>query len=305
MSHDHGVHPGQAHAPGAFGWAFALGIALNSAYVLAQIVFGIAAHSLALLADAGHNLGDVLGLVLAWGASYLVTKRPSAHYTYGLRKTSILAALANAVFLLVAVGGITWEAVRRFSHQEPVAGRTVIWIAALGVVLNTGTALLFLSGRKGDLNIRGTFLHMASDAAVSLGVVIAGLAIVATGWSWLDPVVTLAINAVIVAGAWSLLRDSFQLSIDGVPPGIAFEAVLRYLSELPGVTGVHDLHIWAMSTTESALTAHLVMPGTTANDTFLHQIAEELDEKFGIGHPTLQIERGSPCIPECEAPNRC
>jgi cobalt-zinc-cadmium efflux system protein len=276
MAHDHEHHDhdhshsalGHSHTPANFGRAFAIGISLNLAYVVAQVVFGIAAHSLALLADAGHNFGDVLGLVLAWGASYLATKKPTKRYTYGMRKTSVLAALANAIFLLVAVGGITWEALRRLSEHEPVAGKTVIWVAAVGVVINTATALLFMSGRKGDLNIRGAFLHMAADAAVSAGVVVAGFVILATGWHWLDPAVSLLINAVIVAGTWSLLRASFNLSIDAVPDGLDVDEIKRHLARQSGVTAVHDLHVWAMSTTETALTAHLVIPEAHDDDTF-------------------------------------
>ncbi len=300
MSHDHDHHghshshgaPGHSSAPSNFGRAFAIGITLNLTYVIAQVIFGIAAHSLALLADAGHNFGDVLGLVLAWGASYLATRKPTERYTYGMRKTSVLAALANAIFLLVAVGGITWEAIRRFSEHEPVAGKTVIWVAAAGVVLNTATALLFMAGRKGDLNIRGAFLPMAADAAVSAGVVVVGFAILFTGWHWLDPAVSLLINAVIVAGTWSLLRDSFNLSIDAVPEGLDVGQIKRHLASQSGVTAVHDLHVWAMSTTETALTAHLVIPEAQVDDAFLTCLCDELHEKFEIRHSTIQVERG-------------
>ena len=307
MAHDHDhhdeghSHAGHSHAPANFGRAFAIGISLNLAYVIAQVVFGIVAHSLALLADAGHNFGDVLGLGLAWGASYLVTKKPTERYTYGLRKTSVLAALANAIFLLVAVGVITGEAIRRFSEHEPVAGMTVIWVAAIGVVINTATALLFMAGRKGDLNIRGAFMHMAADAAVSLGVVVAGFAILATGWHWLDPAVSLLINAVIVLGTWSLLRDSFKLSIDAAPEGMDVGEIKRHLAGQTGVTAVHDLHVWAMSTTETALTVHLVIPEATVDDTFLEHVCDEMREKFKIGHSTIQIERGDgTCLQEPE-----
>ena len=255
-----------------------------------QVVFGLAAHSLALLADAGHNLSDVFGLLLAWWASRLVKTRPTARRTYGLGRSSILAALANAVFLLVAVGGITWEAVRRFSDPAPVAGSTVIWVAAVGIAVNLGTALLFMAGRKGDLNVRGAFLHMAADAAVSAGVVVAGVAILFTGWHWLDPVTSLAINAVIVWGTWGLLRDALNLALDAVPEGINPAEVRDYLAALPGVTAVHDLHIWAMSTTETALTAHLVRPDAGLDDGLLAHAGEELRERFAIGHATLQLE---------------
>jgi cobalt-zinc-cadmium efflux system protein len=303
--HDHEVHAHShggvrhRHAPTSFGRAFAIGISLNLIYVVAQIVFGIAAHSLALLADAGHNFGDVLGLGAAWGAGYLATRTPTERYTYGMRKTSILAALGNAVFLLVAVGGITWEAIRRFSEHQPVAGRTVIWVAAVGVVINTATALLFMSGRKSDLNIKGAFLHMAADAAVSAGVVVAGFIIIFTGWHWLDPTVSLMINAVIVAGTWSLLRDSFNLSIDAVPRNVEPDQVEKYLEELPGIEKVHDLHIWAMSTTETALTAHLVKPDGKIDDPLLDRIKHELHVRFGIEHMTLQLECGD-CDHACE-----
>ena len=291
--HDHDYsHHGHSHAPADFGRAFAIGISLNLAYVVAQIVFGIAAHSLALLADAGHNFGDVLGLGAAWGASYLATKTPTERYTYGMRKTSVLAALGNAIFLLVAVGGITWEAIRRFSEHQPVEGKTVMLVAAVGIVINAATAWLFMSGRKGDLNIKGAFLHMAADAVVSAGVVVAGLIIIFTGWQWIDPTVSLVINAVIVAGTWSLLRDSFNLSIDAVPEGMDMGKIKRHLTEQSGVTAVHDLHVWAMSTTETALTAHLVIPEASVDDAFLTEICEELHEKFKIGHSTIQIERG-------------
>jgi cobalt-zinc-cadmium efflux system protein len=307
MAHDHDhhdeghSHAGHSHAPADFGRAFAIGISLNLSYFIAQVVFGIAAHSLALLADAGHNFGDVLGLGLAWGASYLVTRKPTERYTYGLRKTSVLAALANAIFLLVAVGVITGEAIRRFSQHEPVAGMTVICVAAIGVVINTATALLFMAGRKGDLNIRGAFMHMAADAAVSLGVVVAGFAILASGWHWLDPAVSLIINAVIVLGTWSLLRDSFKLSIDAVPEGMDVGAIKRHLAGQTGVTAVHDLHVWAMSTTETALTAHLVIPKASVDDAFLEHVCDEMRDKFRIGHSTIQIERGDgTCMQEPE-----
>lgn len=293
-----------SHASRDFGRAFALGITLNLAYVAVQIAFGIRAHSLALLADAGHNFGDAFGLLLAWLATYLSRRQASERYTYGFRKTSILAALANAIFLLVTVGGITWEAIRRFSAHEAVAGKTVIWVAAAGVVINGGVALLFMSRREHDLNIRGAFLHMAADAAVSAGVVVAGCAILATGWTWLDPTVSLLINAVIVIGTWSLLCDSFNLSVDAVPAGIDSRAVERYLSTLPGVAGVHDLHIWAMSTTENALTAHVLKPDATIDDALLGEMKRELHRQFGIAHVTVQLECGDASHP-CEQTPCC
>lgn len=299
-AHGHGHHHGglgHSHAPANFGSAFAIGTALNLGFVVVQVVFGLFAHSLALLADAGHNLGDVLGLLLAWWASHLVKTAPTERRTYGLGRSSILAALANAVFLLVAVGGITWEAVRRFHDPTPVAGGTVIWVAALGIAINTATALLFMSGRKGDLNVKGAFLHMAADAAVSAGVVVAGIAILYTGWHWLDPVTSLVINAVIVWGTWGLLRDAANLALDAVPTGIETTVVRRYLESQPGVVAVHDLHIWALSTTQTALTVHLVKPDAGIDDSLLVRTCEELREKFGIAHSTIQLERGDAAHP--------
>lgn len=302
MAHDHGhAHGGHghSHAPANFGKAFAIGIALNLAYVIGEVVFGRLANSLALVADAGHNLGDVLGLLLAWGASALVRRKPTPQRTYGLRRTSILAALVNAVVLLVTVGAIAWEAVRRLSNPGTleVAGKTVVWVAALGIVINGATALLFASGRKGDLNIRGAFLHMASDAGLAFGVVVAGGVILLTGWRWLDPVVSLALVGVIFVGTWALLRDSINLALDAVPAGIDAEAVQAYLVGLPSVDEVHDLHIWGMSTTEAALTAHLVISEGVGGDALLTRTCEELHERFGIEHATLQIERGDPAHP--------
>ena len=296
--HDHDHAPGHrrahgpahSHAPANFDRAFAIGIVLNIGFVVVEAAYGIAANSLALLADAGHNLGDVLGLVMAWGAATLVRRRPSARYTYGLKRSSILVSLANAGLLLVAVGAIVWEAVQRLGRPEPVAEMTVIWVALVGIAINTATALLFMSGRKSDLNIKGAFLHMAADAVVSLGVVIAALAIMATGWLWLDPLASLVIVGVIVWGTWSLLRDSLAMSVDAVPASIDPQAVRSYLASCAGVTAVHDLHIWPLSTTESALTAHLVFPGGHPGDEFLAVAASELRQRFGIGHTTLQIE---------------
>jgi cobalt-zinc-cadmium efflux system protein len=276
-----------------FSRAFAIGIALNVAYVLAQVLFGIFGHSLALLADAGHNFGDVLGLVLAWIASHLVKKPATPRRTYGWRRTSIMAALLNAIFLLVAVGAITWEAVRRFLHGEIVDANTVIWVAAAGVVLNGITAWLFVPGRKTDLNLRAAFTHMAGDAAVSAGIIITGLAIRFTGKTWLDPAASILINVVIVIGTWGLLRESFNLAMDAVPASVDLLQVRKYLAELPDVSAVHDLHVWAMSTTEVALTAHLVMPARAGGDEFLHDVCEHLQRTFGIEHSTIQIEQNA------------
>jgi cobalt-zinc-cadmium efflux system protein len=289
MSHDHHDH-GHVHAPATFDRAFAIGIGLNTAFVLVEAGYGFVANSTALLADAGHNLSDVLGLVLAWTAAVLSKRPPTPRLTYGLRNTSILAALANAVLLLIAAGAIILEAVQRLLHPEPVAGMTVIVVAAIGIGINGVTAWLFASGRDGDLNIRGAYLHMAADAAVSAGVVAAGILIMLTGWLWVDPVTSLMIVAVIVWGAWGLLRESTAMSMAAVPSAIDPVAVRGYLSALPGVVSIHDLHIWPMSTTETALTCHLVMPAGNPGDAFLIETCRRLSGDFRIGHATLQIE---------------
>jgi cobalt-zinc-cadmium efflux system protein len=304
MSHDHDHHDhhghnhahghahgaGHAHAPAHFGRAFAAGIALNFSFVAVEVVYGFLSHSVALLADAGHNLGDVLGLGVAWLASELVKRAPTDRFTYGLRNSSILAALFNAVFLLVTVGAISWEAIQRLGSPESVAGKTVMAVAAIGIVINAVTAWLFASGSKDDINLRGAFLHMASDALVSAGVVVAGLVILLTGWFWLDPVVSLAINAIIIWGTWGLLRDSFGMSMAAVPTQINPATVREFLSERTGVVAIHDLHVWPMSTTEIAMTCHLVMPAGHPGDAFLHDLAGELAKRFKINHPTVQIE---------------
>lgn len=290
MSHSHSHDRGG----GNYNRAFIISVALNTGFVIIEAVYGIRANSLALLADAGHNLSDVLGLLLAWGASTLSRRLPTPRRTYGLRRSSILAALLNASFLLVVSGGIGWEAIKRFSEPSSVAGVTIITVAAIGVVINTVSALMFLSGRKNDLNIRGAFLHLVADAAVSVGVVLAGIAIISTGWLWFDPAVSLIVTVVIVAGTWQLFRESLDLITDAVPAGIEPLAVRTYLSELSGVTGVHDLHIWAMSTTETALTVHLIMPSGYPGDAFLARLVGELHDNFGIEHPTIQIETGDP-----------
>ena len=293
-SHDHHGHGhGHVHAPASFGAAFAVGISLNFGFVLLETVYGLIADSVALVADAGHNLADVLGLVLAWWATSLVRKAPSARRTYGLKRSSILASLVNAVVLLVGVGGIAVEAVRRLGEPSPVDGTIVMWVAAVGIAVNGFTAYLFMRGSKGDLNIRGAFLHLASDAVVSLGVVIAGLVIGYTGWLWLDPAVSLVIAAIIVVGTWSLLRESLDLALDAVPTGIDPGKVEAFLRDLPGVVAVHDLHIWAMSTTETALTVHLVRPGGGLDDALLDGAAEDLNKRFGIAHATFQVEAGN------------
>jgi cobalt-zinc-cadmium efflux system protein len=287
-SHAHG-HPGHTHAPDSFGVAFAVGVVLNMTIVLAQLVFGYAANSLALMADAAHNFSDVIGLLLAWGAAWLALRRPTQQHTYGYRRASILAALINAGLLLLAVGGITVEAVRRFNDPATVASQTVIFVAILGIVVNGVTALLFMRGRHGDLNIRGAYLHMVADAGVSFGVVVAALLILWTSWLWIDPAVSLGIAAVVLASGWQLAKDSVNLAMDGVPGGIDFAKVESYLRERDGVIEVHDLHIWAMSTNETALTAHLVRPGGL-DDAFLSQVCDELSHRFNIAHATIQIE---------------
>ena len=287
--HGHGHH-GHSHAPKDFGRAFAIGVALNLGFVLIEAAAGLITHSLALLADAGHNLSDVLGLLMAWGAVVLAKRAPSARRTYGLRKGTILASLANAALLLIAVGAIAWEAVRRFATPEPIQTGPVMVVAAIGIAINTATALMFMKGSKDDLNVRGAFLHMAADAAVSAGVVIAALAMALTGWLWLDPVVSLAIVVVIVLGTWGLLRDSLDMALDATPRGIDPQKVRAWLAARPGVSEVHDLHIWAMSTTETALTAHVVRPLDGSHDQFLHDACAELASRFKIGHVTIQVE---------------
>jgi cobalt-zinc-cadmium efflux system protein len=298
MDHDHAHH----HAPTDFGRAFAIGIALNLGFVIVEAIYGGIAHSLALIADAGHNLSDVLGLALAWGASILVRRLPTKRRTYGLRRTSILAALINALFLLIAIGAIAWEAIRRLQHPQPVASGVVMGVAAIGILINGITAWLFMSGRKGDLNIRGAFLHMAADAVVSLGVVLAALAMHYTGWLWLDPAVSLVIVVVIAVGTWGLLRDSVNLALDAVPQGIDPDEVEAYLAALPGVAAVHDLHIWGMSTTEAALTVHLVTPDASVDDALLARINKDMHGRFGIDHTTIQFELGDAAHPCDQAP---
>lgn len=295
MPHNHSH--GHDHGSSNYNRAFIISVTLNTGFVIIEGVYGILANSLALLADAGHNLSDVLGLLLAWGASILARRRPTPRRTYGLRRSSILAALLNAILLLVASGAIAWEAIRRFLEPSPVSGGIIIGVAAVGIVINTVSALMFMSGRQSDLNIRGAFLHLVADAAVSLGAVLAGIAIIATGWLWFDPVVSLIIVAVIVVSTWQLFQESLNLATDAVPAGIEPLAVRTYLAELPGVAGVHDLHIWAMSTTETALTVHLVMPTGFPGDAFLMQVNRELHDHFGIEHTTLQIESGDPSYP--------
>jgi cobalt-zinc-cadmium efflux system protein len=292
-SHHHSTghhHHGHSHAPRtSYGRAFAIGIALNLAFVGIEAGYGFWADSMALLSDAGHNLSDVLGLAIAWGAALLARRGPTERFTYGLRPSSILAALFNALLLLVAVGGIVWESVERLIEPPPVAAITMMIVAGIGIVVNGFTAFLFMGGQH-DLNIRGAFLHMVADAAVSLGVVLGGFAILWTGANWIDPVLSLVIGAVIVWGTWGLLKQSLTLSLQGVPRGIAVPEVRKALEAMPGVARVHHLHVWAVSTTETALTAHIVMPDGHPGDRFLAQAQQELKARFGIGHSTLQIE---------------
>ena len=289
---------GHDHAPADFSRAFAIGIALNVAFVAVEAFYGWQANSLALMADAGHNLSDVAGLVLAWGGALAGRLRPDARHTYGWKRASILAAFANALLLLVAMGALAWEALGRLGSPEPAQGLTIMAVAGVGIVINTATALLFMRGREGDLNIRGAFLHMAADALVSAGVVVAGALAFWFGWLWIDPVASLAIAAVIVVGTWSLFRQSLHLMFDGVPEDVDLVAVEALLASLPGVDRVHDLHVWAMGTSEIALTAHLVMPGGCADDAFFAHATHELHEHFGIEHVTLQPV-GAPLAASC------
>jgi cobalt-zinc-cadmium efflux system protein len=296
--HGHAHAHGHAHGPANFNRAFALGIALNAAFVGVEAFYGWKVNSLALLADAAHNLSDVAGLVLAWGGALAGSLRPDTRHTYGWKRASILAAFVNALLLLVAMGSLAWEAVLRLGAPQPVEAVTIMWVAGVGIVVNTATALLFMRGRKSDLNIRGAFWHMSADALVSAGVVLAGALALWFGWTWLDPVVSLLIAAVIVAGTWSLFRQSLHLLFDGVPEGVDLLAVQALLEALPGVAQVHDLHVWAMGTSEIAMTAHLVMPAGGADDGFLREATHQLHERFHIEHVTLQAVRvafGRPC----------
>lgn len=289
--HNHHSHDHQ-HTPADFGKAFFLGILLNTVFIIAEIIYGLHANSLSLLADAGHNASDVLGLFMAWGAVILSKRFPSERYTYGLQSSSIMAALGNAIFLLIACGGIGLEAIQRFSQPVEIASTTVIAVASIGILVNGFTAWLFMSGRKGDLNIRGAFLHMAADAVVSLGVVVSGAIMLWTGWLWLDPVVSLGISLIIIIGTWGLLRDSINLALQAAPKGISTTKVKTYLSTLEDVKEVHDLHIWAMSTTNVALSVHLLMSNGHPGDCFIKTITHTLEHDFGIAHATIQIEIG-------------
>lgn len=304
MPHAHShVHSHQPHgnAPEQFGWTFAIATGLNLALVIGQVGYGLAANSLALLADAGHNFGDVLGLALAWGAIAIANWRPSDRFTFRMHAASILAAFANGAFLLVATGAIAWEAVRRFSDPPPVASTTVIVVAALAVAVNGLSAWLLSRGSRSDLNIHGAFLHMLADAGVSLAVIVAALGIMLTGWQWLDPAASLLISAVILWGTWGLLRESLRLSLNAAPREVDPRDVRQYLTGLPQVAGVHDLHIWAMSTKETALSCHLVTPQGHPGDAFLQRVADELEHRFKICHCTVQIElEPDACTLQCD-----
>jgi len=293
--HDHHHAGGHHHHgdPNNHGRAFIIAILLNSIFIAVEFGYGFIANSTALMADAGHNLSDVLGLVLAWGAAILARKAPNQRYTYGMRSSSILAALANAMFLLIACGAIAWEAIMRFTQPPAIAGLMVSLVAVVGIVINGISAWLFMSGSKHDLNIRGAYLHMAADAAISLGVAISGVIILFTQWYWLDPLASIIIVGIIVIGTWGLLRDSVQLALNAVPEHIDVTAVNNYLRQCEGVSDIHDLHIWGMSTTESALTVHLVMPAGYPGDAYMDDVMQTLRERFNIHHSTLQVEQGT------------
>lgn len=290
------------HHPNRFDRVFAIGVALNAAFVVVEAVFGVLSGSLALLADAGHNLGDVVGLLLAWGASVLVRRTPTTRYTYGFRRTSVLASMVNAVVLLVAVGALGLEAIQRFGQPSPVASGTVMAVAAAGVVINGFTAWMLYAGRTHDLNIRGAYLHMAADAVISVGVVVSALAMGLTGWLWLDPAVTLVIAVAIGLSSWGLLQESWNLVLDAVPAKVRIAEVQAYLAGLPGVCAVHDLHVWAMSTSEVALTVHLVKPDGQIDDAWMSRVNAELRDRFHIHHTAIQCEQGDASHPCAQAP---
>jgi cobalt-zinc-cadmium efflux system protein len=284
MAHNH------EHQTINYNRSFAIGVILNSAFVAIEVSYGIISDSLVLIADAGHNLSDVAGLLVAWGAAALARKAPTEKRTYGFRKATVLASLVSAILLLIALGGITWEAIGRFINPQPVEGMTVIVVAGIGVVINTLTALLFIKGQKNDLNIRGAFLHMAADAGVSLAVVIAGTVIFIKGWLWIDPVMSLFIVTVIFLGTWGLLRDSLNYTLDAVPRGIDIAGIKGFFTDIDRVDHIHDLHIWPMSTTEVALTVHLVVTTDLLDNNFLREVRQDLHDRFGIEHATIQVE---------------
>lgn len=287
MEHTH-QHP----TPKNYTLAFAIGVALNIIFVVIEAIFGFLSNSLALIADAGHNLGDVLALLLSWGATFLAQRKPTNTKTYGLRRGTILAAFVSSLILLMTMSIVAWEALGRITTTSEVNSMTIIVVAAIGVVINTVTALLFFSSQHEDLNIKAAFIHMAADAGVSLGVVIGGIAILFTGMFWIDPAISLFIVVVIVISTWGVFRDSFNLAMDGVPKGIDVEEVRNFILQQDGIKEIHDLHVWAMSTTQVALTAHLVRDTNSIDDQFLHHLSNELQERFNIIHPTIQIESG-------------
>jgi len=291
--HGHGHHHHHHAAPNGNERAFALAVGLNSLFVAIEFTYGFIANSTALMADAGHNLSDVLGLMLAWGAAVLAKRSPSGRFTYGLRSSSILAALLNALLLMMACGAIGWEAVHRIAVPAPVAGTTVAIVAAIGVAINGFSAWLFMAGSKDDINVRGAYQHMAADAVISLGVVVSGLAIMGTGWTWLDPVVSIVIVLFILGSTWALLKESLRLVLAAVPENVDAAKVSKFLASQPGVSAIHDLHIWAMSTTENALTAHLVIPGGYPGDAAIDAIVAQLKSDYAIDHCTLQVEQGT------------
>jgi cobalt-zinc-cadmium efflux system protein len=296
-NHNHAHHGHHAHGPiDPANRAFAVGVVLNLSFVVVELFFGFWANSLSLLADAGHNFSDVIGLLIAWGAIALAKRKPSARFTYGLRSTTILAALANAMLLLVAVGGIVWEGAHRLAAPEVVNGSAMIWVALFGVFINVGTALMLQNSNKNDINMRGAYLHMMADAAVSLGVVFSGLAMLWLGWLWLDGAMSILIAVVILWSTWGLFRESINLTLHAVPAQIEVAMVRDYLAGLQGVAEVHDLHIWAMSTTEIALTAHLLMPAGHPGDEFLNEVSDGLEKQFHIRHATLQVEIGNSVV---------
>lgn len=297
------IHHHHHHATPDYSRAFAIGVVLNTVFVVIEVSYGVIADSLALITDAGHNLSDVLGLLLAWGASYLAGKQPSLRRTYGYSRATILASMFSGLLLLAAVAIISWEALQRFLSPAEPAGQTIMVVAGIGVVINAVTAWFFISGKDHDLNIRGAYLHMAADALVSLGVVVSGFVIWRFGLRWFDPLSSLLIAVVIFWSTWGLLRDSVNLAIDGVPRSVDPEQVRSWLCAQPGVTGLHDLHIWPMSTTDTALTTHLLMPEPPADDSFLHDLAQQLQERFEISHATFQVERGDLEGPCMQSPN--
>jgi cobalt-zinc-cadmium efflux system protein len=300
--HHHAHTLGHVHAPSNFGFAFLIGILLNGSFVVAETLYGFRGNSMALLSDAGHNLGDVLGLLAAWGASVLALKAPTQRHTYGYRRSPILAALFNAAILLLSTGAIVCESIRRLISPEAVAGNTVMYVAAVGIAINLGTALMFAAGSRDDINVRGAITHMLGDAAVAFGVVIAGLAIRFTHVALIDPLISIVVALIVLVASWKLLREALNMAMDGVPKSVELEKVRSYLLSLPGVTGIHDLHVWSMGTSDCALTVHLVKPGGT-DDGFMAGLGRQLQEKFGIDHPTVQIEDGfgdHPCLNPCE-----